>query len=592
MRFRTLLLYIILFLHLLPLAAQDTDATQWKNQLKKPLSDSVRISILLKLGDAMQDSMPDDAFQYVHQAYLLASKHENSHQEARALRMLGRLYEKSGRMDTALTVLKNGYAEAQEEGDSLQMARISIEIGIVYKSLGKMDKSLLEEQKALNLLKDLGDSANAALALNVLGNVYVDQGSYSMGLDVYQHALKINKALKNRALVSANLNNIGRIYGYKKEYNKALDYFKRSLSILEDIGKTSDENTQYNNIGYILKQMGEYEKALPYLFKSLSLIKTLDKPCADFYPLYNIGSIYVQQDMLDSACYYLQLARDESAQCSNWYIWVLAHYDLGKAYEKLGQKEKALKSYKLAYGKATAVGLKAELEETALALSELYESKGNTTAALHYYKVFHTTKDSLFNAENTKKIARMEAEFEFARQQQQDDMQHRVQELKQQQELAKAVRIRNGLLLGLLVLTIITYLIYRNYKRKQRANEQLNKLYAEIQEQKEELEVQSDELKAANEEISRINENLESIVAERTQTVRKQKEKILEYVSYNSHQVRGPIARILGLIGLFDTRAVSEEEIERILKDIDKATKELDAMVKKMTRTLEEERKN
>jgi signal transduction histidine kinase len=75
--------------------------------------------------------------------------------------------------------------------------------------------------------------------------------------------------------------------------------------------------------------------------------------------------------------------------------------------------------------------------------------------------------------------------------------------------------------------------------------------------QNEELTAQSDELFTKNEllekshtEINYINTNLELLIQQRTSLVEAQKEKLIEYAYYNAHKVRGPLARILGIINL------------------------------------------
>lgn len=96
------------------------------------------------------------------------------------------------------------------------------------------------------------------------------------------------------------------------------------------------------------------------------------------------------------------------------------------------------------------------------------------------------------------------------------------------------------------------------------------------------------ELLNANNELLAMNENLEELVKERTKKIDSQLNQILKYAQMNSHEVRGPLARILGLITLIKMETDSTAK-EDILKKLDIATIELDTIVRAMNRLLEQE---
>ena len=70
--------------------------------------------------------------------------------------------------------------------------------------------------------------------------------------------------------------------------------------------------------------------------------------------------------------------------------------------------------------------------------------------------------------------------------------------------------------------------------------------------QQDEIIVQSEELRATNEEMEATNANLEQLVKNRTAIIENQNLRLREYAYFNSHRVRGPLARILGLVLLID----------------------------------------
>jgi ligand-binding sensor domain-containing protein len=81
-----------------------------------------------------------------------------------------------------------------------------------------------------------------------------------------------------------------------------------------------------------------------------------------------------------------------------------------------------------------------------------------------------------------------------------------------------------------------------------KVNDMLHENQHEITAQNEELSQQSQKLTLANNEIIQLNLTLEKKIKEKTLHLRTQNEKLKDYAYYNAHKIRGPLARILGLI--------------------------------------------
>jgi hypothetical protein len=107
------------------------------------------------------------------------------------------------------------------------------------------------------------------------------------------------------------------------------------------------------------------------------------------------------------------------------------------------------------------------------------------------------------------------------------------------------------------------------------------------------------DLKNANEELNiqkhRLdiqNKNLESIVNKRTQEIQQKSKVIHDIAQTTAHSVRGPIARILGLVEIskiHNPKAIDEKEC---ISFIETETKSLDIIVRNTTKILEEHQAN
>ena len=97
---------------------------------------------------------------------------------------------------------------------------------------------------------------------------------------------------------------------------------------------------------------------------------------------------------------------------------------------------------------------------------------------------------------------------------------------------------------------------------------------------------QNNELMESRNELNKINQNLESIVEQRTNNVKQKNEYLVKYAFTNAHHVRGPLARILGLLQL----AKLEEEVDYpfLFSKIEDQSKEIDVVLKNINKELDE----
>lgn len=101
-------------------------------------------------------------------------------------------------------------------------------------------------------------------------------------------------------------------------------------------------------------------------------------------------------------------------------------------------------------------------------------------------------------------------------------------------------------------------------------------------------EGQKKELEKKNLEIEKINNNLETLVAQRTEKLTLQNEKLNKYAHINAHEVRAPLASILGLISIIDKSQFKKENHE-IIEKLKEAGEKLDEKIKYQNKVLEED---
>jgi signal transduction histidine kinase len=141
-------------------------------------------------------------------------------------------------------------------------------------------------------------------------------------------------------------------------------------------------------------------------------------------------------------------------------------------------------------------------------------------------------------------------------------------------------------------LTIHFLLIYSTRLLKSlydKMNLDVTNVNNELNLKKTEIEQRNSELIKSQEELYELNHLLEATVATRTQTIVQQNEKFLSYAYANSHEVRGPIARLLGLIYLCELQTGMKIEIDysTLFFKIKNEAVEIDKIIHKVNNELE-----
>jgi signal transduction histidine kinase len=135
------------------------------------------------------------------------------------------------------------------------------------------------------------------------------------------------------------------------------------------------------------------------------------------------------------------------------------------------------------------------------------------------------------------------------------------------------------LLLGAILYMYVTYRERSLIKAKHILEERVEERTQEIQKKNEEIQSQA-------EEINGINENLEMLVKQRTAELEKKNNALEESAFIIAHELRAPVASVLGLINLI-SRAKLDEEGKAIVHHMKDSAEKLNAIVRAITTAIE-----
>jgi len=123
--------------------------------------------------------------------------------------------------------------------------------------------------------------------------------------------------------------------------------------------------------------------------------------------------------------------------------------------------------------------------------------------------------------------------------------------------------------------------------RYDKVNQELLEANGKLLEKANEIEAKNKALEASHEDVHEMNRNLERLVMERTMKVHAQNEMLLKYTYTNAHHLRGPVARLLGLISIH--KLESDPDHEFFFSKMEDQAHEIDSVVKQINSELEKD---
>lgn len=358
-----------------------------------------------------------------------------------ALNNLGSIYQSQSEFVTALENFQEALKIRLEIGDTKGAARTTLNIGVNYKNQGDYPKALEHYFKSLKLYEQIGDQKGIGQAYNNVGTIYSKKNDLPKALEYYFKSYKICEESKNKQGMSSALINIGIIYSKKSNYETALDFYFKALKLKEEIKDKNGVAIALNNIGNVYEKQGKYEKAIEFLFKSLEVKKLIGDKQGLSASYNNIGTTYLEHKEFKKAEDYL-------LQSLN-----------------IAQEIKSLDDIKEAY----------------FTLTSLYETTNQPAKALQHYKSYIKYKDSLYNDENTKKIVRAELNFKYEQKQRIAQLEQEKKDAIQKEKLQYKNIIVYVSLIFIVLLLAFSFLLYNNYRGKQKQNKLIEEKNKELE---------------------------------------------------------------------------------------------------------------
>ncbi len=386
--------------------------------------------------------------------------------------------------------------------------------GISYAVRGDNESALRSFEKCIELKYIEKDRRGVAATLNNVGLLYDGMGNYPKALEKFFESLKIKEELKDSLGLAMGYGNIAIVYDNIKEFDKAFLYYKKGNAINKKLGNKNGYTRIYHDMAINLKERGKIDSSLLVFEECMNLF---EEEGIDRTQLYmNIGVIYSLKGEFGKAESYLKNAIQGSIKNENKTDQAAAYGHLGKLYYDLNDYNQALLNSHKGFDVANEIGAYRQVLDNANWLYLVYKKQGNNAKALYYYEAFIKAKDTLFNEEKTKDMARYEVRFETDKKAAEDSITHAKEkeiknaeisrknaELDQQDTEIKAKRNQQFFLFGGLGLVLIfAGFMYNRFKVTQRQKNVIEEQKNKVEEQNVLIQHQKHEVEEKNKEIT------------------------------------------------------------------------------------------
>lgn len=379
--------------------------------------------------------------------------------KVRRLTELAKTLTDASKYDSAQAIAQWANTLIERLKDEKGRADALLELGRAYHLQSKNSSAMEYYSQSLAIAERIGYKQGMADALNNTGRLYADQSQYLQALERCLKGLKIREELNDKRGIARSLNDVGMIYFFQNQYQQASEYYERGFKISEELGDKRGMSSSLLNIGdiYLYDSQHRYSLALEYYRKGLVLKTEMGSKRGVAISLACIGSTFTALERYDSAFFYHSQAYAVATEVND-IIWAaVAQHGIALILTKQAKYTQALPKAQEALQLRIQSGERKEASETYALLATIHAALGNYKAAYDAQTQHHTLKDSLFNADNAKRLTALQASYDA--QKQADEQKLRAAEARYAaeratQERERQTQLQYAAIAGVVLLTL------------------------------------------------------------------------------------------------------------------------------------------
>jgi len=354
------------------------------------------------------------------------------------------------------------YAQDQREADRLAIiyqegnlegvAKMELLKNLAFNELKNPDLSLKYAEELIDLASKANNSDYLFTGYLRKGATYSSTGDLNDALEAYFKGAEIAANAKNTEDEGGANMSIADVYSIMGNSANAEIYYAKAIQLLRNADNPVLLASALLNAGDEAFNVGNYDLALKYFDESGTIFKEADYLIGIAYNLGNVGMVYAEQGKdalaevnINEAIAILEDMEDYSP--ISVYLTFMANI-----YAKKADFTTAFNYAQRSLDLANQFGLKDEISNANLKLSELYEQIDSSRKSLEHYKEYVVYRDSVKDINEVQQIADLRTNYEVSQKQIEVDL---LEQKKKTQNIILYATAGVLFLIGLLALGLL-----------------------------------------------------------------------------------------------------------------------------------------
>lgn len=442
----------------------------------------------------------------------------------------------------------------------------------------KLDSAYLYANQTYILAKKIDYQLGLSMYYNNLSIINRLEGEYEEAVANVLKALVINEKIKHELGIGNNYVNMGLIYATQRKFREALNYYEKGLKIKRKFKDRTGITYCLNDMADAYLGLKEYDKAEQFL---IEVINMNTRPLLTFGAMKSLGIIAYQKGNYEKATAYLE-SSIKGLEKHDVFRLPISYTYLGRIAIKTQKYQEAINLFKKSLMLAKEYKNAEEIKNIYWELYLYYEQKQDLKNALDFLKLYSTKKDSLYNHITSEKINRLNNNYALKKQQEKINT---FEIEKKNTAERNRIFIIFSIIIILGVSITLAIVLIKNKNKKE--------LIKILKTQKLVVEERNEEVNQQREEIISLNDSLSQKVDERTKELQfaieslvKRNEDLAQFSYIVSHNMRAPIATILGLLSIVEQEQILSLINKHVMAHLEKTALAFDTLIKDLDNIL------
>ena len=347
------------------------------------------------------------------------------------------------------------------------LAKLELLYSLSFHEINDYDQGIEYAEELIELSQQVDNTYYVAAGYFQKGNKKKLQGNLEEALEAFFKCTEIAKKDTLIQFEGSAYGSIADIYTVSNNHKNAMLYYNMAIATLRKSDDPIALASYILNAGDALLTNKKYDSALVYFKESGAIFEQANYVVGKAYNLGNTGMVYAYTGKNSLAEKNINEAISILEESGDYYpisVYLMAMSDI---YLEKGKRQNAINYAQRSLKLAQQYGLKDQISDVNLKLSELYEKSGNTKKSLKHYKDYIAYRDSVNNIKAIQSMADMRTTFEVSQKQAEVDLkQTEVILLNQEKKNQRIIVIATAI--ALFLIGILAIGLFRRNKFIQR----------------------------------------------------------------------------------------------------------------------------